>query len=134
LVEWSLCGPLSFRIISDDPACQPRYFPHLWHYLDKKWVITTINDLILSLYKIKTLKQLNIHFCNSFRKVLYSWVNYINKKYVIRIVWNETLHTVLCHIHVFVFMNKWHMSFFLYIFYKALFLQKFYQSFLVRFS
>jgi hypothetical protein len=29
LVEWSLCGPLSFRIISDDPACQPRYFPPL---------------------------------------------------------------------------------------------------------
>jgi hypothetical protein len=87
----------------------------------KKWAITTINDLILSLYKIKTLKQLNKNFWNSFRKVLYSWVNYINKKYVIRIVWNETLHTVLCHIHVFVFMNKWHMSFFLYIIYKALF-------------
>lgn len=78
----------------------------------KKWVITTINDLILSLYKIKTLKQLNINFCNSFRKVLtlmYSWVNYINKKYVIRIVWNETLRTVLCHIHFVIYVK---LSFF----------------------
>ena len=88
----------------------------------KKWVITTINDLILSLYKIKTLKQLNIHFCNSFRKVLYSWVNYINKKYVIRIVWNEKLLTVLCHIHFVCIFEQ--MSFFLYIIYKALFFPK----------
>jgi hypothetical protein len=38
---------------------------------------------------------------------------YINKKYVIRIVWNETLHTVLCHIHFACIYEQ--MSFFLYI-------------------
>jgi hypothetical protein len=51
----------------------------------KQWVITTINDLKLK-HKNNWISISAILF------EMYSWVNYINKKY--RIVWNETLHTV----------------------------------------
>lgn len=76
-----------------------------------------------------TFLQFKVHYQKSQSKMLwvilcaYLLIAFLQKlKYVIRIVWNETLHTVLCHI----FMNKCIFSYILYI--KLSFFQKFYQS------